>query len=135
MANEFDDIVPNTQVPKTSKLGTLNNKWDEVHGTTGSFDIVVVSGLSIQPYDDSMVQAGLVGVSVFGSGDPPPPPSSYIVIHSLGTEFVDVQFYDTTKEVLHPNSITVIDKNSIQIDFVEPQEGIALIQRGKIITL
>jgi len=135
MANEFDSIVPNTQTPKLSSIGTSGNKWDEMHSSVGCFDTVIVSGLSIQPYDDSMVQAGLFAVTVFGTGLPPPPPLSYIVVHNLGTEFVDVQFYDITKETVQPDSIIVIDKDTIKITFVEPQEGTALIQQGKILGL
>jgi len=135
MSNEFDSIIPNTQTPGPSALGTSGNKWGEVHSNVGSFDTVIVSGLSIQPYDDSMVQAGLFAVTIFGTGLPPPPPSSYVVIHNLKTEFVDVQFYDTNKETVLPDSILVIDDNTIQITFVEPQEGTVLIQQGKSVGL
>jgi hypothetical protein len=124
--NEFDGLAPNTQKPPTkghpATIGFPWNRWDEVHSASGSFDCITISGALVEPYNDTIVQAPLVGNF-----------SSYIIVHSLGTEFVDVQLYDTTKEVVQPDSIVVIDKNSMRINFVEPQEGVALIQKGKIV--
>ena len=96
MANEFDELIPNTQTPRQSTIGTSGNVWNQVHAGTVSCDALIVSGLSLATYDDSMVQAELFGIVPL-SGPLPPPPSSYIVVHNLGTEFVDVQFYDVRK--------------------------------------
>ncbi len=123
MSNEFDSIVPNTQVPKPSMLGTSGNKWSEVHSTSGSFDCIVVSGALVTTYDNAMAQAA------FGIGEEI---TSATLIHDLGTEFIDIQVYDNVGQTVQPNTITVLDSRSIALTFVEPQACTILIQKGKL---
>lgn len=99
--NEFDGVVPNTQQSRNpghpAILGFPENKWDEVHSTSGSFDCITVSGLPVQSYDDSMVKAII-----------PSAIQSIVIMHNLGTEFVDVQVYDESKQIVQPNANTII---------------------------
>jgi hypothetical protein len=47
--NEFDGLVPNTQNmhPQKHSVGVPNNRWDEVHATSGCFDIAGSGQLTI----------------------------------------------------------------------------------------
>jgi len=117
MYNEFDDLMPNTQTPRRKpSIGSANNPWYK-----GYMKHIVLAGITIEPYN--VVQVNLTEPLAY----------SYIITHNFGTQFVDIQIYDTNKNVVQPDSIVVIDNNNIKISFVEPQGGTALIQRGKII--
>lgn len=49
----------------------------------------------------------------------------WTVTHGLGSEEVIIQAFDQTKAVLLPNSMQIIDANTIQITFNTPQTGVA----------
>ena len=123
MSNEFDSIVPNTQTPRRSRIGTPDNQWDEIYACSGNFDQISLAGQVISgviSYDQAQFRAELDGLS-----------ANFIIIHNLGTKYVDVSIYDTEGDSVVPDNIKVIDSSMLQITFVEIQAGVVLIQKGK----
>lgn len=47
----------------------------------------------------------------------------WTVTHNAGTDKVVAQIYDSANEQVFPNNITILDVNTVQIDFVGDQEG------------
>lgn len=123
MANEFDEIIPNTQTPRKSTLGRPDNQWGEVHASSGHFEGLVLNGQVISgviSYDEAQFKGILDGLS-----------NIFIIIHNLGTRYVDVSVYDIDGNSILPDNVNVIDKVSLQLEFVEVQAGVVLIQKGK----
>lgn len=123
MANEFDDIMPNSQTPRGGNIGSSDKKWGIIHSTSGSFDTLILSNTIISgviSYDQAMFK-GLLEPSAL----------SFVVEHNLGVELVDVIIIDEIGDRVNPNTIKILDSNSIFIDFVELQSGQVLVQKGK----
>jgi len=128
MPNEFDNIVPNTQVPGKSTIGESGNMWGEIYATSGSFEQIEVNNFVLNGQNVSGVisydAAQFIG-QLDGSSN------IYNVVHNLGTKVVSVSIYDNNDNKVIPNNISLIDIFSFQLEFVEPQAGIVLVQRGK----
>lgn len=57
----------------------------------------------------------------------PAPEFMWLITHNLGTDNVMTQIYDTNGNMIFPNSITVVDVNTVLVDFNSQQAGKALL--------
>lgn len=47
----------------------------------------------------------------------------WTIEHNAGTDKIAVQIYDTVNEQVFPNNVTILDVNTVQIDFFSDQDG------------
>lgn len=53
----------------------------------------------------------------------PIPILSWIIQHNVGTDNLTVQIFDIDSNVIQADNIQVIDVNTVQVDFLDPQNG------------
>lgn len=55
--------------------------------------------------------------------DQPTPDTTWLIQHNFGTEKLITQIYDLSGEEVFPDQITIVDINTVQVDFNSPQDG------------
>jgi hypothetical protein len=126
----FEDFVTQ-ELPKRGYLNT------DVSAET----IIVRRGPGPRQFDAVQLGEGqvlakvgglLVGVSVKSIGGgvrsitlPVTNLTTWVVTHNLGSENVIIQAFDNEKFVLIPNTMQIIDANTVELTFNSPQTGIA----------
>jgi len=73
------------------------------------------------------LQQNNVGSIVGYSHTQSPDSNTWTIIHNLGTEDVQIQTYDTNKELIIPDNITILDINTIVVLMSTPISGKAII--------
>lgn len=83
----------------------------------------------------AMVNGELVGADVSAVGNTvrkailtvPEATTTWTITHNLGSENVIVQAFDEAKFVIIPNTIQVVDEDTVQLVFATAQAGVARI--------
>lgn len=124
MSNEFDDVMPNSQTPrKINRIGSSERPWHIIHSESGNFQTLILSNTIVSgiiSYDQAMFKGSLEPADI-----------SFTIEHNLNTECVDVIVIDDIGEIVNPNSIKILNNNIVLINFIEPQLGKVLVQKGK----
>lgn len=60
------------------------------------------------------------------------PASTWTITHNLKTAFPQISVYDNTNKKIMPNDITIVNENSISVDFSIAQAGKAVIIVGSV---
>ena len=51
------------------------------------------------------------------------PDFTWVIPHNGGSEDLQVQIFDTSKELVIPDRVVVIDANNVEIEFTSPMSG------------
>ncbi len=113
----------NSDVPQESVIirrGAGPRQFDAVTLTEGQ--VLAFVGGQLQPVSiSSLVSSGLKKaiLTVEVASD------TWDITHNLGYDDVIVQCFDENRFVLIPDSIQIVDANTVQVKFTNPQSGVA----------
>lgn len=113
----------NSDVPQESVIirrGAGPRQFDAVTLTEGQ--VLAFVGGQLQPVSiSSLVSSGLKKaiLTVEVASD------TWNIAHNLGYDDVIVQCFDENRFVLIPDSIQIVDANTVQVKFTNPQSGVA----------
>lgn len=113
----------NTDVPQESVIirrGTGPRQFDAVTLTEGQ--VLAFIGGSLQPVSiGTLVSSGLKKAILTVTEAA----SEWLIVHNLGYDDVIIQCFDDDRFVLYPDTMQIVDANTVRITFTTPQTGVA----------
>lgn len=118
----------NSDVPQETLIvrrGPGPRQFDSVQLQEGQV-LALVNGVltGVEITDSSIGGDSILRKAIFSVGSPV---DTWTITHNLGSENVIVQAFDEAKFVIIPQSIQIVDEDTVQLKWHTPQSGVARI--------